>query len=1221
MLAPTFTCTAPDACVEDACSEDELALQDVLAALATRSGCETAGGVYTEESQTEPDMERPTARGSLAGGTQLSFTGGGFSDAKYLNGEYATYTYLCSDESPCNLIDPEFGVDGEFEGGIECDIDSVDTSGIACTTRPQEAWTIDDGSYTDVSPCKTHDNNPVLAFDEESCELTGNTWSEPCVASICSGNDDGTTLPGVCVAPDCMIPYDCNATETANIASVAALGVPARCTAPGCADPEACTEGEAAVVAVVATLGIHPLEIKCTEAGGEWERLRHSRSYASLCSAANGTYLFQSTPCGLNADASACSVKGGDCTFRTNPIDAPDITSCRAQIPELNSTAGQVLGYAQEKGTYRMLYTISKTFCDAPAGDPSNPELTTEIQQRVAAAIEGVDNPPEASCIENGGEWRGDATTKLLVSCEPCRNMFVYKVGNLYTVSDEVQGDEEAVAVTGILYRHIPLSSQLIFCPSCGRLEMALCSNIVEDDRVDLSSVQPDGDVSESMWSVPIACNMPPTLAEVKTIWSSPCSAPDGTAVLNASSVEYFECQQPDFMKSVPEEYKIAEVLVEHADLVNSSAMAVNMNGSACRAPACADPMFCTAEERDVVENISEFASSFPVNTGVTIFGDYATTSTVANTNTATGDADPGVFYPNGVEKLDNPLFDDAECVDCDTPLSNCDHRCFWQFFSLRNFTEAQCLASGGLFEADFSFSMGQNVTTFFNETACSLSTTTILQPRELCMTIPCELSQNCTNARRTRLPGDESCPIWDEGENMWHCTADECLCEQVAEQVAAVQVAMPDNLTNFNCTGAGGIFNRTCVASVCAELRCGLNDIDCIREDCTGTFYKVVDAELVHLTELEVAIAVAALEHTANETECVAAHGTYYPTLKKLTYNHTWQKVTEIDPTSCESTNNTWTGHNIRSTSEFLAYQKSSANKVLYPADCRVSPQHNQLDSQITLLNALDDSNRLIPGRSLAPNAVWNAVSSHPEEVSGCSFTHDVERTPRITVHPPPGYIGVGSLIEFVLEDYPVDIYEDSQVDDFVIAVPAEIGIHGSFGERLCTGSMNINAAKAKCHGGAQFWGDPRTLQGLHGWETGCTDTNFTAADAGPQHHCGPYTLGGHTPWGHTPCRAPRYANITRRSVFCEVAPMAAAEFRPSISVAPYGIALVNGVLDIRPVVELIDDGADSPRTGSKAGGAELVIQGRGLIDWETQLQIDIAGVPCEVTSIFPDP
>ena len=114
------------------------------------------------------------------------------------------------------------------------------------------------------------------------------------------------------MAPDCMIPYDCNATETANIASVAALGVPARCTAPGCADPEACTEGEAAVVAVVATLGIHPLEIKCTEAGGEWERLRHSRSYASLCSAANGTYLFQSTPCGLNADASACSVKGGN---------------------------------------------------------------------------------------------------------------------------------------------------------------------------------------------------------------------------------------------------------------------------------------------------------------------------------------------------------------------------------------------------------------------------------------------------------------------------------------------------------------------------------------------------------------------------------------------------------------------------------------------------------------------------------------------------------------------------------------------------------------------------------------------------------------------------------------------------------------------------------------------------------------------------------------------
>ena len=52
-----------------------------------------------------------------------------------------------------------------------------------------------------------------------------------------------------------------------------------------------------------------------------------------------------------------------------------------------------------------------------PAVPTSNPELTKEIQQRVAAAIEGVDNPPEASCIENGGEWRGDATTKLLVSC------------------------------------------------------------------------------------------------------------------------------------------------------------------------------------------------------------------------------------------------------------------------------------------------------------------------------------------------------------------------------------------------------------------------------------------------------------------------------------------------------------------------------------------------------------------------------------------------------------------------------------------------------------------------------------------------------------------------------------------------------------------------------------------------------------------------------------
>jgi hypothetical protein len=210
---------------------------------------------------------------------------------------------------------------------------------------------------------------------------------------------------------------------------------------------------------------------------------------------------------------------------------------------------------------------------------------------------------------------------------------------------------------------------------------------------------------------------------------------------------------------------------------------------------------------------------------------------------------------------------------------------------------------------------------------------------------------------------------------------------------------------------------------------------------------------------------------------------------------------------------------------------------------------------------------------------------------------------------------------------------------DDFVIAKPAALG-----GERLCA-VQTIGAATVKfahvvtehivddllnlvCPYGLECrastlvdsdtcprpttqvkcYGDGLVLNASTGAREGCQPVAYEAA---PQHSCGP----------GRPCHRGWDAETTRRSVFCEIAPMAAARFTPSVFVSPHGYAVVSGIVDVRPVVTAIEiDGAEA-HTVSKAGGADVVIRGRGLIDWQTQLEIDVGGYPCEVTRLRPDP
>ena len=81
----------------------------------------------------------------------------------------------------------------------------------------------------------------------------------------------------------------------------------------------------------------------------------------------------------------------------------------------------------------------------------------------------------------------------------------------------------------------------------------------------------------------------------------------------------------------------------------------------------------------------------------------------------------------------------------------------------------------------------------------------------------------------------------------------------------------------------------------------------------------------------------------------------------------------------------------------------------------------------------------------------------------------------------------------------------------------------------------------------------------------------------------------------------------------------MAAAAFTVFVSVAPFGNALVSGgTVEVVPVVDSIDAGLDDPRVGSKAGGSELLISGRGLIDWQSQLMINVAGAVVVTSRIF---
>jgi hypothetical protein len=1230
------------------------------------------------------DLHGAAPRGSLAGGTRLGFGGGGFSDTELLNGNFPVYTYLCSHETPCNMVDPEFGVNGEFEGGTHCTVESVNSEGLQCTTGPQPFYETEvyqaDGDesddatpthtvdYTAVAPCRTHNGDAVVAFDENSCENTGNIWATPCTAMVCSGNDDGTAPSATCVAPLCWIPNACNETETSVIDAVGALAPPSLCTAPNCTDPVACTESEVEMITAVSAL-LHPSETQCSAAGGVHQAVRHSRSYATLCASIGGIYSFQPVPCRLNTDGSACNITGGDCKYETWPLDATDIFSCNARIPELNNTAGQVIGHNNETGIYSMLYTIPKTYCDAPKCVNSF-ECTAEeldTQRVVAEAIEGVDNPTEAMCVQSGGLYVGHSTTKIAVENENSDGLAMYTVGKLYTITEEVQGADDPEKmdsvetspiepVTGIAYRLQPLSSTLTFCPQCGRVVMTVCTNTAEDDRIDsdidlsvdatcadkelcaavtlgeptsadncaavssfgfaclYTAADADNGVEEScavdvdsgatatcetasdateadavtcadadctftayapvpaggtsLWSVPIACNMPQTFAEVRTKWQTPCTSPAGASVFNASSVKLYQCQQPDFLKSSPAEYKSATILPEFAELVHAGLVARTTNGSICVAPPCADPSYCSEEETAVIAAVASLVSAEPVDNGIRIYGDY---ETVDSGFVSAASAHAGEFYSNGVDRL---------------PTG------FWY----RAFDEDECTALGGLYEVS-KFNATTNTTYFdeprleyFNEKACQLSTTTILQPRELCMALPCSLSEECEEAKG--YDDVVGCPIHDEAEDKWICTEDECLCGEAAANVTVVldtMVSRPGNVTDHSamCIEAGGIFNRTCVASVCAELTCGIHDVACMRKNCTTN-------------ETSVAIRVGALAQDASETQCLDAKGSYHPLLSKLTYNHTWEQVRTIDQMECESTNNTWT--EARVTSEFLAYMKASVNKVLYPADCRVNRTNaDQLYFQTPIMNTLDGSNRILPGHALSPNATWNSTSQQPGGVSPCSFTHDVELTPRITIYTGGGPVAVGSVIELVLEDYPIDMYAQSQVEDFSVT--------SSSGLQVCS-HKELSTAQQKCYGGAQFSGDPRTMQGLHGRETGCTPTNFTPP---VQHHCGPYLL------GMTPCHQGSESNTARRSLFCKVAPMAAAAFAVSVSVAPFGNALVSGgTVEVVPVVDSIDAGLDDPRVGSKAGGSELLISGRGLIDWQSQLMINVAGAAVVTSRIL---